>query len=245
MGKIWKKFKYRFTAKKLTSHDQKMAGFYGQFVGAGDLCFDVGANIGNRAKIFLALGADVVAVEPQKRCVEFLQAGFGCNPKLHIENLALGDKPGETEMMLSEEDTLSSLSNEWIESVRASGRFSQYSWNLRQKVEVSTLDLLIEKYGVPVFIKIDVEGFEENVVAGLSQQVKVISFEFVPEFIDATWKVLELLTQLGSYKVNFSKGESMDFELDKWVSKEELVNILKNMPHDLNLFGDVYVKFDD
>jgi len=42
--------------------------FYRVFVAAGDLCFDVGANLGNRTRCFRQLGCTVVAVEPQGEC---------------------------------------------------------------------------------------------------------------------------------------------------------------------------------
>ena len=39
--------------------------FYSNFISSNDLCFDIGANIGSKTEAFLAIGASVVAVEPQ------------------------------------------------------------------------------------------------------------------------------------------------------------------------------------
>src|SRR5688572_28540682 len=64
-----------------TAHDQQMLEFYRQFLAPGELCFDVGANVGNRVKIFLKPGARVVAVEPQRECVRTLRAAFGRDPR--------------------------------------------------------------------------------------------------------------------------------------------------------------------
>src|SRR5258707_6790810 len=73
-----------------TPHDQEMLEFYGGFVAAGQTCFDVGANIGNRVKILLRLGARVVAVEPQRECARVLKAVFGRNPNFVLVEKALG-----------------------------------------------------------------------------------------------------------------------------------------------------------
>ncbi|MEN8172361.1 MAG: hypothetical protein ABFS03_05715, partial [Chloroflexota bacterium] len=59
----------KLLAKVWTKHDQRMLGFYSQFIASNDLCFDVGANRGSRTKIFRQLGTRVVAVEPQAACV--------------------------------------------------------------------------------------------------------------------------------------------------------------------------------
>src|SRR5665647_546344 len=51
--------------------------FYQQFVSKNDLCFDVGANIGNRITPLLMIGAKVLAVEPQETCYKYLKLNFG------------------------------------------------------------------------------------------------------------------------------------------------------------------------
>lgn len=234
------------TKKRLldwTAQDHAMLEFYTGFVSRGDLCFDVGANIGNRAKIFLKLGASVVAVEPQSECVAILRTSFKNNRQLIVVQKALGESEGEAKMMICDANTISSLSPEWIESVRQSGRFSQYSWEKKQIVSVTTLDRLIEQYGFPSFIKIDVEGFEYQVIKGLSHPVRLLSLEFTPEFLASTFKSLNHLQKLGDILVNYSVGESMQLALDQWVTAQEMVEILKEFRDDNRLFGDIYVQF--
>lgn len=236
---VIKWFRVKKEAAQWTAHDQKMLQFYSQFISRDALCFDVGANIGNRVKIFLKLQAHVVAVEPQKDCVEILKVGYGSNKLLTVVQKALGESVGTAEIMISNSNSISSLSQEWVESVKKSGRFSEYSWNMKQTVPLTTLDTLIEHYGMPSFIKIDVEGFEYQVIKGLSQPVKVLSLEFTPEIIESTFKCIDHLQRLGNIQLNYSIGETMQFVLAEWATPQEMVLALSS----LRDVGDVYVRF--
>jgi len=237
------RFRAQKVLRKWTAHDQEMLEFYSKFVSRGALCFDIGANIGNRAKIFLKLQANVIAVEPQEECVKMLRTEYEGNPNITIVQKAVGEAEGEAELIISDASTISSLSPEWIESVRRSGRFSEYHWDKKQIVQITTLDKLIDQYGTPSFIKIDVEGFEYQVVKGLSKPIKMLSLEFTPEFIESTFKCIDHLQGLGAISLNYSINESMYLALEKWVTPEKIVKILSSFRNDNNLFGDVYVQF--
>lgn len=225
-----------------SDNDQKMLEFYSQFIPNGQLCFDVGANIGNRVKIFLRLQANVIAIEPQSECVKILKQVFGENIHLRIIDSGLGEHEGEAELMISDSSTISSMSPEWIASVKQSGRFSEYNWNKRKQVPLTTLDRLIEQYGTPDFVKIDVEGFEYQVIRGLSQPLSMISLEFVPEYIASTLKCIDHLETLGKINLNYSIGESMKFSLENWITPEEMKANLLELAKENNIFGDIYIK---
>ncbi|MFA6471622.1 MAG: FkbM family methyltransferase [Candidatus Latescibacterota bacterium] len=231
---------------RLTPHyerEQKaMLSFYGQFIHPGDVCFDIGANVGNRAEIFLKLGARVIALEPQSSCAEILDKKFGGTDRITVIREAAGESAGTAELMVSEATTISSLSPEWIARVRESGRFSAYSWEKREQVKMTTLDDLISRYGEPVFCKIDVEGFEYQVIRGLSQPVGALSFEFTPEYIEPVLNSIRYLSGLGEAQFNYSPGETMQLALAEWVTSDEIIHILKTLP-DASIFGDVYVRF--
>jgi FkbM family methyltransferase len=225
--------------------DEKRLAFYSRFIEPGAICFDVGANVGNRTKVFLRLGATVVAVEPQVECARVLKQAFGENSQFRLVEKALGERVGEAEMMISNADTVSSMSTEWIRAVKASGRFADTAWDRKRIVPVTTLDELIREYGSPAFMKIDVEGYEYSVVKGLSQAVSVLSVEFTPEMIESTISCIEHLSTLGSIHLNYSLGESMQLCLDQWIEPDQMREILAGWRDDHILFGDVYLRFDE
>jgi len=124
---IYRDLKLNYKMRRWSHNEQNSLDFYSFFIKPGDMCFDIGANMGNRTKIFLKLGASVVAVEPQNKCIGFLEKFYGNNPDIHLVKKAVGTKEGLVEMMISNEHTLSSLSKEWVKAVSGTRRFSEYS----------------------------------------------------------------------------------------------------------------------
>ena len=217
--------------------------FYSQFIKKGDLCFDIGANTGNRTEALLKLGARVVAVEPQETCACTLHKRFGGNENFVLVTKALDNVEGEKEFFLSSAHTLSSMSTEWIEHVQKEGLFEGHRWDQKTTVPTTTLDALIGTYGLPVFCKIDVEGFEHNVLLGLSQPIKVISFEFTGGLCESTTNCVRYLSQLGHVEFNYARGESMSFVLPNWVKPEKIIEIVTALPENEGVCGDTYARF--
>ena len=212
--------------------------FYSKFIGKNDTVFDVGANFGDRTKIFSKLAMKVVAVEPQEECTKFLNSVFKKHDNIFIVNKALGAKKGQAEMSISNACTISSLSDGWIKAVQESGRFSNYNWDKKVIVPVDTLDNLIEEYGCPGFIKIDVEGFEDQVLLGLSRPVGGLSLEFTYEFMESTFRCIRHLSTISKWKFQIDLGESMSFHLPDWVGSEEILDELRKLPRGAR--GDLY-----
>ncbi len=239
--KYWRK-KYLPTKAQRAedSHIAEKLKFYKQFIDPGNLCFDVGANIGNRTEAFLALGAKVVAVEPQSECARMMSLRF--RNRINLVQKALGANEAEGTIYISETSEISSLSKDWIDSVSKS-RFQNSEWKKSETVPVTTLDQLISENGVPKFCKIDVEGYEEHVLKGLTHPIPYISLEYtIPERLDQCFSCLDQLSKLGAFECNYTVGENMGFEFPGWVSQSTLRNrILEIAPQ--ALFGDIYIHF--
>jgi len=116
----------------------------------------------------------------------------------------------------SRHPTVSSLRGDFVEGARDAPGFGHVKWDRRQRVRMVTLDGLIAQYGRPRYIKIDVEGFEIDVLAGLSQPVPLISVEFLPGFPHLTHAVIDRLTELGEYRFNPVQGETGGFLWRDW-----------------------------
>lgn len=219
----------------------KRVNFYSLFVKPNGLCFDVGANVGNRVDPLLKIGARVVAVEPQESCYKYLKYKFG--KRIEVVTKGLGESETVKDFHLSQYSAVSSFSKDWIKSVK-DDRFKGNTWNKIVKVEMTTLDKLIEKFGVPVFIKIDVEGYEHEVLKGLSKVVNMISFEYtVPEQINKTIDCINELQKINSnIECNYSIGERMTFQLKDWIPTKEMKEHIVSNEFIKTGFGDVYVR---
>jgi FkbM family methyltransferase len=228
-------FRFRHDARNIS---QKK--FYQRFITSGDLVFDVGANIGQRSKIFAELAGKVVAVEPQAFCVRHLKSRFRFNSKVVIETVALAEEESEAVMWQSDSHVISSMSRKFIETM-GQGTFRGSKWDKEVRVPTKTLDQLIAKYGLPEWLKIDVEGYELNVLKGLTQAVPIMSFEYAPELLTDTAACIERIHEISAhYHFNYCLGENLDFVLPTHVNystfvKESMVEIANS-----NTFGDIY-----
>lgn len=201
---------------------RSLRSFYRAFVQPGDRVFDVGAHLGDRTTAFAALGARVLALEPQPRLFAWLQRLAGRHQGVTCLQLAVGAAPGVLELATSRTNpTVASLSPEWRARVmQEQPGFAGVNWDVRLRVEVTTLDDLIERFGEPAFCKIDVEGFEPEVLAGLSRPLPALSLEFVAGALDQALACVERLEQLASYRYQVVEGERRQFSLVEWVDAD-------------------------
>jgi len=218
-------------------------GFYQQFIRSGDLCFDVGANMGNRTEAFLKLGARVVAVEPQANCVVVLREKYGREPQFTLIPKGLARKEGQATIHAGNAHTLCSMSAEWIEKVQKASFFPGCYWDREEVVPTTTLDALIGQFGVPDFCKIDVEGFEYEVIQGLSRPIGTISLEYTVGVLEPAIQSIRHLASLGMDQFNYSEAESMSLALSEWVNADTIIALLR--APDREVFGDVYSRIRD
>lgn len=221
---------------------QKMMRFYSNLIKKGDVCFDIGANIGKFTQTFLELGAKVICVEPQEACLRSLNQSFRKNLNVVIVGKALGSSEGTGKLMICEQtNTISTMSNTWVDE----GPFSKEAkWTKTEAVPLTTLDNLILIYGTPQYCKIDVEDYELQVLKGLSQPIEFISFEFHKLFFKKARECMNQLLTIGDATFNFMLWESMQFLFQKWMTSEELCRKLIEKSHSIDDFwGDIYAKF--
>lgn len=214
----------------------KSRKFYAQFIKKNDMCFDIGANLGTKSKLFLSLGAKVIAFEPQTSCCSALLKIKESNKQFEFYQVAIGDENKEVELNLANHIEIATLSDEFI----AFYSNEEIYWNNTEIVTVKTLNSVIEKFGTPDFCKIDTEGYELNILSSLSYSIPIIEFEFTEGFFGNTLKIIDLLHS-ETTTFNFILNENLRFKLDYWVSAEELKSVLSALPKK-RLHGNIFVK---
>ncbi|UCC94933.1 MAG: FkbM family methyltransferase [Candidatus Omnitrophota bacterium] len=223
-----------------------MVRFYSQFIKKDDLCFDIGAGKGSRTKVFLELKARVICIEPQETYLNELYRRFGKNKRANIVAGGVADREGFLELSICENEPRVSTMSDRFKNDSIFAKEYGYVWKRVEKVPVTTLDVLISQYGMPAFCKIDVEGFEVQVLRGLTKPISLISFEFTADFFDDMERCINRLLQVGNYRFNFAIAEPTNRQglvLPQWGKPDELYKELGSLKtEDPRIWGDIYAK---
>ncbi|HLK84026.1 MAG TPA: FkbM family methyltransferase [Xanthobacteraceae bacterium] len=213
---------------------------YARFVAKDDLVFDIGSHVGDRVAAFRRLGARVIAVEPQPALAKALRLIYGRDKRVSIVESAVGREPGKVALKLNlDNPTVSTASEAFIAAAHDAPGWEGQQWIRTVEVPVTTLDALIARHGLPRFIKIDVEGYEAEVLAGLSLPAPALSFEFTTIQRDIACACVARCAAIGYRGFEASLGESLAFVHGRKLDAGEIADWLIGLPGRANS-GDIY-----
>jgi FkbM family methyltransferase len=167
--------------------------------------------------------------------VRVLEAAVGA--ECGLATLHIADKVGDGATSTLSEAFIARM-EEWDERYKG-------NWRQQLVVPIITLDSLIARFGEPAYVKIDVEGYEMDVLRGLSSQPRLLSFEFHNAELDAAYACLDRFTEDSEFNfiTNPAWGYHQRFDLGKWLSRETLKNELSALTNG-NVEGDIFVRKD-
>jgi FkbM family methyltransferase len=157
------------------------------------IIFDVGGNRGQSIERFKKLfkNPTIHSFEPIKSEFDFMKKKFKSEKNIYLNNFALGDKIEEKEFNITAKKSNSSFNKINLEGKWIKMRSSQYKTKIesfvasRQKVKIYTLDqyCLDKKINKIHLLKIDTQGYEDKVLHGSMNQLKINIKAIVTEII--------------------------------------------------------------
>ena len=158
--------------------------------------FDIGANIGKWSLSNINNCKRIIALEASPTTFNKLLLNIGNNSKIICLNYAVCNSDDEYITFYdSNADTLSTINKDWLDS-ETSRFYKQYNYN-EINCRTIKLDKLIDEYGIPELIKIDVEGGEFECISSLTQKVNNLCFEWASETNNITFRCLDYLESIG------------------------------------------------
>jgi FkbM family methyltransferase len=229
-------------ARRRSAH-ASLPAFYRSLIRRDDLVFDIGANTGAYADVFDSLGATVIAVEPNSDCVRHIEITYR-GRRIEPILAAVASRNGLVQINISDRfDDMSTLSGDWVACDRERrGSDAVKIWNRRVTVPCITLDCLIATFGMPAYIKIDIEGAESDVLDGLSAQPPLLSFEFHSfDFAGALRCLRKAVLQPSASSFNITDSTGSSFALSSWTDCSSMERILADLSTK-ETYRDIYVR---
>jgi FkbM family methyltransferase len=175
-----------------------------------NLIFDIGANIGNTVSQFNTVANKVICFEPNPILVNHLKNRF-INDSVIVDERGVSNKGGTQTFKISNADTISTLSEDWV----TNSRFTEsYIWDNHIQIETVTLDSIIEQYGIPDYVKIDVEGHEYELLTSFTKFLPdtLFSFEWAEEQKSKIDLTMQHLNKLGYDSFAFTDADEILFD---------------------------------
>jgi FkbM family methyltransferase len=214
--------------------------FLSGIIPAGALCFDVGANVGDKSEAMWRAGAAVVAFEPLPECAAEIRARFPSQASVRVVQAAMGSEDGLGVMHLARWTTMASFVPGWAGPDDAKQDLP---------VPVLTFDAARHALGMPYFCKIDVEGWELELMKGMSEMPRVVCFEFHRDSANLaqTAACIERLASLAPIELNISPAESFHLHLASWMRADEFLHWLRDdLPSSVDFgYGDIFARRTD
>ena len=191
------------------------------------LIFDIGANVGKYSLTHKE--NKIIAVEANPDTFKTLTENVKDYSNITPLNYAVcSNETDYVDFFTCSADTLCTLDVNWISS--PDSRFGNFK-NSVQKISVKTIsiDKMIELYGLPDLIKVDVEGAEYNVISSLSQKVPTLCFEWASEWkIDTINAICKLIT-LGYREFHIQKEDNYSYYPPAFdLSYDQVINRIHN-----------------
>jgi FkbM family methyltransferase len=228
------------------SFDLELRFLEGLFASLGRrprMIFDIGANAGEKTIVYQALGAAVVAVEPTPDLAAHLRERFRRDPRVTVAECAVSATSGTATLFrVNRFNAMNTISNKNVDIIKSGVNPRTPDRSLPEvaeeiKVVTTTLDDLIRESARPDYVKIDVEGHEKEVMAGLGAPVPLLSFECIlPEFLHETFEVIDRLCELDP-RTRFQAREHEGFIYPDWMSADAIKDAVRSGKPYLELYA--------
>ena len=221
---------------------RQMKRFYRELVSAGDLCYDIGGGLGQRTEAWLALGAQVVFVEPQSDRMLRIENRLKGNHNLRTIRKAVGSEKRMGMMYVNDATPGVGTLTEGVVR-QAISRNSQLSttWTKQEPIEVTTLDEVIAQHGKPNFCHINAKGYEPEILDGLSSSLQAIAFSYFVHAPQYALECLDKLSRFGEYEFKWAYEGETEFASPRWVNTHAMRTVLRGF-HAHERSGDIYAR---
>lgn len=234
-SRLFRIYQYLFNPKEIHQHKKEIA-FYRSFLPHCKLVFDIGAYDGHKTAAFLHFSENVVCLEPDKKNYDILLVRFrNCKARVRIERKAVSNGAGNAVIHIHHAGSaFNTIATKWagiLETDNTRRWDEKITFSSYENIETTTLDLLIEKYGVPDFIKIDAEGAEAWILSGLSHPIQYMSFEtLLPDYREELSQCLSRIESIGQQILyNIALNEKLllaqfvkRHEMEDYLNKEDI-----------------------